>query len=155
MLDISSYESHILTGYKSSLEGVMKKKYKVLIIIVVVLLLVFIAGKIIQTNIENNLKELTLIEINDVDLTNVKDGDYVGTYSAFPVSVEVKVTIENQSITNIDILKHDNGKGKDAETIIDNVINEQSIEVDLVSNATYSSKVILKAIEDALIKASN
>lgn len=133
----------------------MKKRYRVLTIILVVLVLVFIAGRIILTNIENNLKELTLLEINDVNLTNVKDGDYIGTYSSFPVSVEVKVTIENQQIVNIDILKHDNGKGKDAEAIIDDVINEQSIEVDLISNATYSSKVILKAIEDALIKASN
>lgn len=133
----------------------MKKRYRVLTIIIVVLVLVFIAGRIILTNIENNLKELTLLEINDVNLTNVKDGDYIGTYSSFPVSVEVKVTIENQQIVNIDILKHDNGKGKDAETIIDDVINEQSIEVDLISNATYSSKVILKAIEEALIKASN
>ncbi len=133
----------------------MKKRYRVLTIIIVVLVLVFIAGRIILTNIENNLRELTLLEINDVNLTNVKDGDYIGTYSSFPVSVEVKVTIENQRIVNIDILKHDNGKGKDAETIVDDVINEQSIEVDLISNATYSSKVILKAIEEALIKASN
>ena len=43
--------------------------------------------------------------------------------------------------------------GEKAEEIIYEVINMQSIDVDTVSGATYSSKVILKAIENALIES--
>jgi len=37
-----------------------------------------------------------------------------------------------------------------AELITDMVIDSQSLKVDVVSGATYSSKIILKAIENAL-----
>ncbi len=42
-------------------------------------------------------------------------------------------------------------RGK-AEKIPDKVLEEQSLQVDIVSGATFSSKVILKAVEDALNK---
>jgi len=48
------------------------------------------------------------------------------------------------------ILEHDNGKGGKAEKIVDDVIKAQSLNVDVVSGATVSSKVILKAGEMAL-----
>ena len=40
--------------------------------------------------------------------------------------------------------------GEKAEVIIDKVMAEQSLEVDVVSGATLSSKCILNAIENAL-----
>jgi uncharacterized protein with FMN-binding domain len=49
-------------------------------------------------------------------------------------------------------VKHVNGQGKPAEVITEKVIETQSLQVDVVSGATYSSKVILKAIENALAK---
>ncbi len=39
-----------------------------------------------------------------------------------------------------------------AEIITDKVIDTQSLQVDAISGATYSSKTILKAIENALKK---
>jgi len=39
--------------------------------------------------------------------------------------------------------------------IVDSVIENQSLDVDAISGATYSSKVILKAIENALARGSN
>lgn len=37
-----------------------------------------------------------------------------------------------------------------AESIIDNIINNQSLNVDAVSGATFSSKGIVEAVENAL-----
>jgi uncharacterized protein with FMN-binding domain len=74
----------------------------------------------------------------------------MGSYSVFPVSVDVEVEVSNHVITSILITKHDNGQGTPAEVIIDDVILAQSIDVDSISGATYSSKVILLAIKDAL-----
>ena len=53
-------------------------------------------------------------------------------------------------IKEIELKKHDNGQGFPAEIIPGKVVEAQSLEVDIVSGATYSSKVILKAIENAL-----
>jgi len=131
----------------------MKKRYIVTIIVVLVLALGFITTKILLARFEGNLKQLALSEISDVDLAAAEDGIYIGSYSAFPVSAEVRVTIKNHFIVNIELLKHDNGQGQGAEIIPENVIEAQSLKVDSVSGATYSSKVILKAIQNAILKA--
>ena len=131
----------------------MKKRYIAIIIVLLVLALGFITTKILLTRFEGNLKQLALSEISDVDLAAAEDGIYIGSYSAFPVSAEVRVTIKNHFIVNIELLKHDNGQGQGAEIIPENVIEAQSLKVDSVSGATYSSKVILKAIQNAILKA--
>jgi len=80
----------------------------------------------------------------------VDDGVYEGSFSVFPVSARVSVTIRDHAIAAIELIEHKHGQGAAAEVIPDNVIKAQSLEVDAISGATYSSKVILMAIEDAL-----
>ena len=128
----------------------MRKQTKILISILVVLMLIGLGIVYFIQKTETSLSELEALQIEDVDLTLIEDGVYEGSYSAFPVSVEVKVTVLNHTITEIEIIKHVNGQGSQAEVIIEDVLLEQSLEVDLVTEATYSSKVILLAIQDAL-----
>lgn len=94
------------------------------------------------------------LDIQNVDLSKVGDGTYTGGYKVFPVAVEVRVRVENHSITEIELVKHTNGQGAPAEVIPRRVIESQSLDVDIVSGATYSSKVILKSIENALKSAN-
>jgi len=82
----------------------------------------------------------------------LNDGFYNGSYSLFPVSVDVTVSVIDQRVTVINNINHFNGRGKPAEVIIDRILADRTLQVDTISNATYSSKVILKAIENALIK---
>lgn len=98
-----------------------------------------------------NLEQLTTTEISDIDLSTIQDGIYEGSYKVLPVSVKLEVTIDNKKITSIDIIDHINGQGKPAEIITDRVIEAQSLDVDIISGATYSSVVILKAIENAML----
>ena len=65
----------------------------------------------------------------------------------------LEVIVKEKQITEIKIIKHTNGQGGEAEAILDTVIDAQSLQVDVISGATYSSKVILLAIEDALKNA--
>ncbi|NLN06880.1 MAG: FMN-binding protein [Firmicutes bacterium] len=53
----------------------------------------------------------------------------------------------------MDIQRHDHGRGAAAEKITDRIIAEQSLKVDTISGATYSSKVILKSVKKALVQA--
>lgn len=129
----------------------MKKNTKIILsVFIVALVLIFITVKSIISKIESNLKGLLNVEIKEINLTQIEDGKYIGRYEVFPVAVEVEVAILDHKISKIKIIEHENGQGGSAEVIIDKVIEKQSLEVDVIAGATYSSKVILKAIEDAL-----
>ncbi|HEX2938632.1 MAG TPA: FMN-binding protein [Ruminiclostridium sp.] len=95
-------------------------------------------------------KRINSIAISNVDLKKVPNGTYKGSYDAVMVAADVSVTVTNHKIDTIRITKHVNERGKKAEAIVDDVISKQSLKVDTVSGATNSSKVILKAIENAL-----
>jgi len=94
--------------------------------------------------------KITAMQINEVDLSAVADGAYEGSADAEIVRAQVRVTVRDHQITKIELLRHDTGQGRPAEVIPDRVVAAQSLKVDMVSGATYSSKVILKAIENAL-----
>jgi uncharacterized protein with FMN-binding domain len=94
--------------------------------------------------------DLDAITINNPDLGRVADGTYRGNSRVGPVRVSLDVTVRNQAISSIQIINHFNGRGKKAETIVPAIIEAQSLEVDVVSGATGSSKAILKAVENAL-----
>lgn len=123
---------------------------KLLIILGGLVLVVVIIAVIFYQITQDGLNKLADITLNDLNLDQVADGSYNGSYSVFPVSVEVTVTVRDHVITEIDITKHDNGQGQAGEAIIEDVLESQSLEVDVISGATYSSKVILLAIQDAL-----
>ena len=87
------------------------------------------------------------------DLTQKADGTFRGKYELppTPVKVTLDVTVLNHQITKIDIIKHICSPiGKKAEKIINQIIQQQSLNVDAVSGATASSKAIIKAVENAL-----
>lgn len=124
------------------------KKIGLISFVIVVLLGALIAYYVIQ--ITDELDELSYIEIEDIDFSTMDDGVYYGEYKTTVVSVIVTVEVLNHAIINITIVDHKNGRGEDAEIIVDSVINAQSLQVDSIAGATYSSKVILLAIENAL-----
>ncbi len=97
-------------------------------------------------------EKVAAIEIENVDLQQVADGEYFGEYDAVFVKVQVRVHIKDHTITDIELMQHENGRGKPAEVIPGNVVKIQNLLVDTISGATVSSKVILEAIEIALKK---
>lgn len=128
----------------------MSKKRKLFIGVLLFALLLFAAGQIAMSGIEKNFEALKENPAKDVDLDTVEDGSYLGRYEVFPVAVEVSVEVKGHRITDIEILKHQNGQGAAAESMVATILEEQSIVVDYVTGATYSSMVIQKALEDAL-----
>lgn len=115
-------------------------------IILVLVFAVVVAFNILSTN----LKQIELPDISDIDLTEIEDGVYTGSYSSFPLSAVVKVVVMGHKITGFNLVEHYHGRGIAAEAILGEVVSTQSLDVEIVSGATYSSKVILNAIADAL-----
>ncbi|WP_028042829.1 FMN-binding protein [Candidatus Stoquefichus massiliensis] len=97
-------------------------------------------------------KEIQKISLQDIDMSQLRDGSYHGVYKTTLIEVEVKVMTKDCKIKEIDILKHNNGLGKDAEVIVEDMIKLNSDKVDTISGATYSSLVIQKAVNVALVK---
>jgi len=125
------------------------KKLWIALSMVVAILIIFIGGIVVY--LSQNPPVTLLIE--NVDFTTVSDGIHRGDANNGIIQVEVAVTVTNGRVTDIEILEHRNGLGGSAEAITDIVINEQSLEVDGIASATYSSNTILKAIENALLGA--
>ena len=129
----------------------MKKKTKIIIMVIGIVLLIGLGiGAKFLMDVNAYQKEIAAMEIQDIDLSNVPDGTYEGSYDADLIQVKVAVEVKDHNITNIELLQHENGKGGPAEAVIPKVIEAQSLQVDAVSGATNSSKVILKSIEIAI-----
>jgi uncharacterized protein with FMN-binding domain len=94
------------------------------------------------------------ILVGSPDLSKAKDGAWRGYYDGGLVKVEAEVIVKSHRIESVTILKHECGLGKPAEKITASIVAAQSLDVDVVSGATRSSKCILKAVETALASAS-
>ena len=87
---------------------------------------------------------------SEIDIAQVADGVYDGHSETDLVKVDVRVTISSGKIRNVEILRHECGKGHPAEVIVDEMIRNNQIEVDAVTGATMSSEVIKDAVRNAL-----
>ena len=125
------------------------KKRRILIIMLILVVVGAVAGAITFNNITTAHQRLDE-RIPSVNLSGIPDGTYTGSYSAFPVLAEVKVTVKGQAITGIELVKHRNGQGEWAKAILSKVVDAQSLDVDVIAGATISSRVILRAIRKAL-----
>ena len=129
----------------------MKKIFRVFIVLIFfVLILVVSCTAMMNKEMEKAKNELMLVE--DPDLSKVEDGTYKGKVETMLVKVELEVSVKNHKIISISIIKHDNGKGKPAEAIIDDIVKDDSTDVELIAGATMSSLVIRAAVIDAVTK---
>lgn len=125
------------------------KKLIIALILILVIVFAIILGVYLFTDILNPNN----IQIEEINLKGVNNGAYLGMYETKLVKATVTVHIYDENIYKIDLLRHENGLGKKAEEILHKVTLANSVMVDHISGATYSSVVLLKSVEDAILKA--
>ena len=83
------------------------------------------------------------------------DGVYEGSASGYSGEITVSVTVLDGRVTEIEVLSESDTPQYfcRAETVIDTILEEQTLAVDAVSGATYSSAGIVNAVNDALSAA--
>ncbi|MEN1759948.1 FMN-binding protein [Anoxynatronum sibiricum] len=122
-------------------------------LIIGILLIVFLASGVIWGErwfqLRQYRQEVAAIELTGVDLKTLEDGIYEGEKTITWISATARVTVENHRITGLEF-SHQHDRGEAANVIPGQVMAFQTTQVDLVSGATNSSKVILQAIETAL-----
>lgn len=80
------------------------------------------------------------------------DGVYQGSAQGYKSTITVEVTVEQGAVTAVTVLEQNDTPNyyAYAAAIPDTVVETQSLQVDAVTGATYSSAGLLNAIEDAL-----
>lgn len=103
-------------------------------------------------SVEEEEPEAPSDDIMAVGNWDLEDGVYRGTGVGYGGEVVVDVTIADKTITQIDIVSEsdDDAFFNRAKGVIDSIISSQSLEVDVVSGATYSSRGIINAVKNAL-----
>jgi len=129
-----------------------KKKTLVIFILISVVIIGILYFAWYLYDVNSYKKSVADITVFDINLSNIPNGVYDGAYDVGYISAKVEVVVNNGTIEKISLLEHKNEKGAPAEVITDNMIKEQKIDVDTISGATNSSKVIKKAVENALIQ---
>ena len=128
----------------------ISKKKTVLFVIMFLFLVGFVLGILYLKSVADYRQAVRETTFEDINISDIPDGVYVGEYDVDFIYAKVEVTVQNGEITNINILEHRNERGKTAEVITDSIVDEQKIDVDAISGATNSSTVIKKAVENAL-----
>lgn len=88
--------------------------------------------------------------------TRYADGSFEGTAKGFGGDVKVAVTIEMDEIIKVDLIDashEDEAYLSMAMEIPKQIVEKQTVSVDVVSGATYSSNGIIEAVKVALHEA--
>lgn len=115
------------------------------------MIILMVAGFLIFTRINKDTEMIMNQDIIDISLNDKADGVYEGAFEdPMITNAKVSVYIENHTIKNIIIISHEHGSGHGGDIIVDDIIENQSVLVDDIAGATYSSRVLKLAIMDAL-----
>lgn len=128
----------------------ISKKKTVLFVIMFLFLVGFVLRILYLKSVADYRQAVRETTFEDINISDIPDGVYVGEYDVDFIYAKVEVTVQNGEITNINILEHRHERGKTAEVITDSIVDKQKIDVDAISGATNSSTVIKKAVENAL-----
>ena len=112
-------------------------------IVVILLAAVLMAGMgffLFQNDLQ---KDLQALNFEDVDLMDASDGTYTAAADLGPITVEVEVTVEDNRIQQVKLLKHKHGMGDPAEILPFIMVTENTWDVDCATGATISSQAII------------
>lgn len=119
---------------------------RIVLIVVGVIVVLLLIGLFAVTR---GMKEIRQLEIGKPDVSSLQDGVYEGSYRKTRWNYEVKVTVKDGRIENIEFAdKPDDGKF--SEEAVDAVLQAQSLDIDTVSGASINTLAFRKAVENAL-----
>ena len=124
------------------------KKSLILWILLVTLVLIY--------SIWGNKLNLEMLNSNKLNnnINKLEDGIYNGSADGYRGEIDVSVVIKKGNIDKIEVVKSADDEMwlERAKEVIETIIKEQTIEVDTISGATYSSKGIIEAVKNAIGK---
>ncbi len=133
----------------------MKRRVKIFLgaaVIIVIISGVFLTGYLLS--VQKYRTAVAQIAYTHSDALSTPDGVYIGECDVQFIYAKVEVTVKDHRIADIRLLEHRHDRGIEAEGILPEMIVQQKVDVDTVAGATNSSKVLKKAVDNALSDAS-
>ena len=131
----------------------MKKVKKVLSLLLVLMMLLSVAGCQSKPTVEEpKTPENPPVETDSL----YTPGTYTGKGAGINGDIEVEVTVTENEITNVKVLSHNETPSVSDLALSDipaNIVKHQSLGVDAIAGATYSSNGVLEAVANALTQA--
>lgn len=97
------------------------------------------------------------IEIQNINFMKLTDGSYIGFYEGGMYKWrknKVQVVVISGKVSKIVLLSSEENRPPEfTKALFNRVIKNQSLQVDVISGASLTTKAFLKSIENALIKA--
>lgn len=118
--------------------------------IILFVLIAVVRGHSYFSSVENYKRNVQALQVQNVDFSGIPDGEYLGDCDVNFVRARVSVVIKDHAIQHIALLEHHHERGAAAEVLPSKIVSEQRIDVDVISGATSSSKVIQEAVYNAL-----
>ena len=134
----------------------------ILLIVMVVIALALVVGILADGSSRREVLGLTYVPI---DFNNLQDGVYVGGYQGNKSHLrdaEVEVTVQDGLVSGVTIRKGAIDKNgmpvkltgkRSIDEVFATVLQEKTLDVDVISGATITTKAHLKALEQALVQA--
>lgn len=142
-----------------------KGKFKVWIIVLIIIGVLVLAGGATVLALEPGRREAMAVTVGQVDFDHLRDGVYTGAYTGTKDHLrdtQVAVTVTGGEVSGIQVIQGSQANekqsaeicnGQSIDTLFQRVMEADSLQVDTISGATITSKVHLKAVENALNQA--
>lgn len=133
-------------------------KRKLLLVVAVTVIVGVIYGGWSLLKTQSYQKKVAEIQLNprafsDIQLNENLFGTYTGEFDVDYVAAKAQVVIEKGQIKEVRLLEHKNDRGSEAERVVDEMNERKTTDVENITGATNSSKVIKKAVENAIDSA--
>lgn len=134
----------------------MKKRKKWILIGVSVLgvmvaITLIVVFALVVPSLERQYAYVREMEIEDIDLRLVNNGVYDGSFEYGGFTYALSVVVDTHQILDITVTQNrDSRYAEKAIGVLELVKANQTLQVDVVSGATTTSKALLKALERAL-----
>lgn len=119
-------------------------------ILAVVAVLFLMAGGWILARRRANITEAAKLPFYNVELSEVEDGEYYGkTYTSF-LHLQLKVFVQNHTITNIEVIESEGIDSETAKPILQDMIAQNKVVVKAIKGAELGSLVYISCVDGAL-----
>ena len=121
-------------------------------ILAVIAVLFLMAGGWILARRRANITEAAKLPFYNVELSEVEDGEYYGkTYTSF-LHLQLKVFVQNHTITNIEVIESEGIDSETAKPILQDMIAQNKVVVKAIKGAELGSLVYISCGDGALDK---
>lgn len=119
-------------------------------ILAVIAVLFLMAGGWVLARRRANITEAAKLPFYNVELSEVEDGEYYGkTYTSF-LHLQLKVFVQNHTITNIEVIESEGIDSETAKPILQDMIAQNKVVVKAIKGAELGSLVYISCVDGAL-----